>query len=110
LSYRDGAKAALRADEPEAIEEALWLQRPGWSVDPMDCGEMLCEGAEICIVALVSGRQRALGDGLRARVIVPHEGELVEKLTHGVAKVLSLASTACHSSQRLTQTRGGRGV
>lgn len=71
---------------------------------------MLRQGAEIRIVTPITGGLGSPGDGVRACVIVTHEGELVEKLTNGVAEVFSPSGTGPDIGQRLTQTPGVRGV
>jgi len=55
----------------------------------MDCGEMLGQCSEICVVAEIPGCLRALGDGIGPRPIVAPKRELIEKLACRVVEVLT---------------------
>jgi hypothetical protein len=110
LSYRNPAEARRLADEPEAVQEALRLQRPGWPLKIVDYGEVLCEGFQVGVIAITSSGYRLPYDCLRPGAIVGSQRELVEELAHSVAEVLALAGTISHAGKRLAQPLGWRWV
>jgi len=74
----------------------------------MQRGEVLGQGAEIGVVTDVPGQRWLRLDGLDPRAIVAPQRELVEKLPHGVPKVLSVPDPLRHRHEGLRQTLSPR--
>src|SRR5262249_41461167 len=96
LGDRDRPKAGDVADEPEAVEEPLRLDRPGRARHTVDRGEVLGQGAKVGVLARIPGRLGPLRDRRRARAIAAPQRELVEELAHRVVEVLSFCDPAGH--------------
>jgi len=110
LGDRHRAEAGYVTDEPKAVEEAIVLYRPLWPAQTVGSGKVLGERTEVSIVAGVARRLGPLRDGFDASAIIAAKSELVEKLAHGMAKVLTGTDAPSHTGERFGQTLGRRRV
>lgn len=106
MGDRARAKPGGVADEPKALEEALRLYRPKRALQGVGCSQVFRKGAEVCVLPRIAGRRRRRRNDFRPCLVVAVQSKLVEKLAHGVAKVLSLASAGCHVGKGLTELSG----
>ena len=58
---------------------------------------MLCQCAEVSILARLAGRIRTLRDRLLTPAVVARERELVEKVADGAIEIFALANPGCRS-------------
>src|SRR5262249_19221413 len=105
LSYRYGSKAVDVADEPEAVEESLRLNRPSRAFQTMDRGKVLRQSTEIGVLTQVPDGLRALLDRSQPRVIASTQRKLVEELANREVEVLAPAHALGQPGKRLTQPR-----
>lgn len=110
LSDRHRAETWHLADEPEAIQEALRLNRPRRPAQPVDRRQMLTQGAEVGVVTRIAGRLRALLDRVGPRAIVASQRELVKELAHDMPEVLAYANAPSHRRKGLGEPLPSRRV